>query len=62
MAQYEQLNLFDLAPYIVSQVAVDRIKLAILKDEAHDEFHHQLELEFPSEDNDEFGDDFRLAA
>jgi hypothetical protein len=62
MAQYEQLNLFDPAPYIVSQLAVNRIKLAIVKDEPHDQSRHrQLELEFPSEANDESGD-FRLAA
>jgi hypothetical protein len=63
MAQYEQLNLFDSAPYIVSQLAVDSIKLAIVKGAHHRQVHDiQLELDFPTEADDESGDDLRIAA
>jgi hypothetical protein len=63
MAQYEQLTLFDPTPYIISQLAVDNIKLAIVKGAHHQQFHDvQFELEFPAEADDKSGDDLRLAA
>jgi hypothetical protein len=63
MAQYEQLSLFDPIPYIVSQLAVDSIKLTIVKGVHHRQFHDiQLELEFPTEADDKSGDDLRRAA
>jgi hypothetical protein len=56
MAQYEQLNLFDPAPYIISQLAVNSIKLAIVKGAYHRQFHDiQLELEFPIEVDNKSG-------
>jgi hypothetical protein len=56
MAQYEQLNLFDPAPYIISQLPVNSIKLAIVKGAYHRQFHDiQLELEFPIEVDNKSG-------
>jgi hypothetical protein len=63
MAQYEQLNLFDLAPYIVSQLAVNSIKLTIVKGSHHRRFYDiQLELEFLAQADSKPGDDLKLAA
>lgn len=50
MAVCEQLTLFDLAPYIVSQPSGDNFKLVKFQGGIQRQFHDiQLKLEFPTE-------------
>jgi hypothetical protein len=60
MAQYEQLNLFDVDSYTNLQPAVDSINLVSKKSEHHKQCHGvQIELQLPYEE-EELTDDLRI--